>query len=73
MTTETTTIRDTQAYKELDSYLAVGRAEGFEEAKTEEEVIAAWQYIKDKGLWKGLQGFFGRTVAQLTEQGVLID
>ena len=73
MTSTTKTIRDTEAYKNMDSYYAVGYAEGFEEAESEEQVLAAWQYIKDKGLWKSLQGFFGRTVSQLTDEGVLID
>ena len=63
-------IRETVAYKELDSYLAVGRAEGFEEG-TEEQQKAAWQYIYDKGLWKGLQGFFGRTIEGLLSAGLL--
>ena len=54
----------------MDNYTAVGLAEGFIEG-SEEEVIAAWQYIWDKGLWKGLQGFFGRTVHSLLESGVI--
>lgn len=58
------------AKTKMDNYTAIGLAEGFIEG-TEKEMIEAWQYIKDKGLWKGLQGFFGRTVAQLTEAGVI--
>lgn len=54
----------------MDNYTAVGLAEGFIEG-TEEEVISAWQHIYDKGLWKGLQGFFGRTVYQLLEEGII--
>ncbi len=54
----------------MDNYTAIGLAEGFIEG-TEEEVIQAWQYIYDKGLWKGLQGFFGRTVHALLEQGII--
>lgn len=56
---------------ELTPYKAIGIAEGFEEANSEEEVIAAWQYIVDNDLWQGLQGFFGRTAHQLIEQGVI--
>lgn len=63
-------IRETVAYKELDSSLAVGRAEGFEEG-TEEEQLAAWQYIYDKGLYRGLQGFFGRTCESLLRAGLI--
>ena len=54
----------------MDSYTAVGLAEGFIEAESEEQVIEAWQYLIDTGMaWK-LQGFFGRTAASLIEQGV---
>lgn len=55
----------------FDSYTAVGVAEGFEQADSEEEVIAAWQYLVDTGLAWTLQGFFGRTAAALIEQGVI--
>ena len=37
---------------------------------TEETVIEAWQLLIDTGtVWK-LQGYFGRTAANLIEQGV---
>lgn len=52
-------------------YTAVGVAEGFEESESEEHTIAAWQYIYDNDLWQGLQGFFGRTVHNLLEQGII--
>jgi hypothetical protein len=55
----------------FDNYTAVGIAEGFVEAESEEQVIAAWQYIYDTGLYRSLQGFFGRTVHALLEQGVI--
>ena len=54
----------------LDSYTAVGIAEGFIEAESEEQVIEAWQYLIDTGICWTLQGFFGRTAASLIEQGV---
>ena len=50
---------------------AVGIAEGFIEAESEDQVIEAWQYLIDTGLaWK-LQGWFGRTAAALIEQGII--
>lgn len=58
------------SYK-FDSYTAVAIAEGFEEAESEEQVIAAWQYLEDTGLGYQLQGFFGRTLASLIEAGVV--
>jgi len=54
----------------MDSYMAVGIAEGFEEAESEEQQIEAWQFLIDTGLaWK-LQGWFGRTAHQLIESGI---
>jgi hypothetical protein len=55
----------------MDSYTAVGLAEGFIEAESDEQVIEAWQYLVDTGLAWQLQGFFGRTAAALIEQGVI--
>ena len=55
----------------LDAYTAVGLAEGFIESNSEEEVIAAWQYIYDNDLWQTLQGWFGRTVNDLLKKGII--
>lgn len=55
----------------MTPYLAVGIAEGFEPAESEEQVLAAWQYLVDSGLaWK-LQGWFGRTASDMIEQGLI--
>lgn len=64
-------IRDTQEYKNMDSYHACECAEGFGagENATEVEAQAAWQYIWDTGLWKSLQGWYGRTVHDMVENG----
>lgn len=61
-----------QTKQEMTPYLAVSRAEGFDggENATREEQIEAWQYIIDNELWRGLQGFFGRTCKALIEQGI---
>ena len=56
--------------REMTSYLATGLAEGFEEG-TEEEIIAAWQYLHDTRLAYKLQGWFGRTATQLIEEGII--
>lgn len=54
----------------MTPYLATGLAEGFEEG-TQEEVIAAWQYLHTSGLAYQLQGFFGRTAQALIAEGVI--
>ncbi len=38
---------------------------------TEEDTLSAWQYLKDTGLYKVLQGWYGRTVRDLTDGGYL--
>jgi len=55
----------------IDAYTAVGIAEGFIEAESEEQVIAAWQYLHDTGLAYRLQGWFGRTAQRLLDAGVI--
>jgi hypothetical protein len=57
--------------KIMDSFNAVGIAEGFIEAESEEQVIEAWQYLHDTRIGYGLQGFFGRTLNQLLDEGVI--
>ena len=63
-------MRNTDLYKKMTPYQACSYAEGWNEA-TEGEQLTAWQYIKDTGLWKYLQGFYGRTVRDLTDAGVI--
>lgn len=55
----------------MNTYDAIGIAEGFVEAESEEQVIEAWQYLHDTGLAYRMQGWFGRTAQALIEQGVI--
>jgi hypothetical protein len=55
----------------MTQYEAVGLAEGFIEANSEEQVIEAWQYLHDTRIGYQLQGFFGRTLNQLLEAGII--
>jgi len=54
----------------MDNYTAVGIAEGFVECDDEKQIIEAWQHLIDPGLAWTLQGWFGRSAANLIEQGV---
>lgn len=54
----------------MDTFTAVGLAEGFLEADSEEEVVEAWQTLIDTGLAWQLQGWFGRTAQDLIDRGV---
>lgn len=55
----------------MTSYEAVGIAEGFVHAESEEQVLEAWQYLHDTGLGYQLQGWFGRTLKGLIEGGYI--
>ena len=54
----------------MDQFNAVGIAEGWIEAESEDQFIEAWQSLIDSGLCWKLQGWFGRTAQQLIEQGI---
>lgn len=54
----------------MDQFTAVGIAEGFVAAESEEQVIEAWQYLIDTGLAWHLQGCFGRTARNLIGEGI---
>ncbi len=58
-------------FKVKSSFDACAIIEGFDgEEHTEEEVIAAFQFLIDCGdAWK-LQGFYGRGATRLIEQGL---
>jgi len=49
---------------------AVGLAEGFIQAKNEDQIIGAWQHLINTGLAWSLQGWFGRKASALIEAGI---
>lgn len=55
----------------MDSYTAVGIAEGWIDADSEEQVLEAWQRLVDSGLAWQLQGCFGRTARHLIDAGLI--
>ena len=55
----------------MTSFDAIGIAEGFIEARDEDQVVEAWQYLVNTGLAWQLQGWFGRTAQALIEQGII--
>ena len=56
----------------MNDYEAVGLAEGFIEAESQEQVMEAWQYLHDTGLAYKLQGWFGRTAQDLLKSGYIV-
>ena len=63
---------DLKARNNMDNYTAVGIAEGFVEADSEEQSIEAWQHLIDTGLAWTLQGAFGRMAQRLIEDGICV-
>ena len=57
---------------EITDYLAVGVAEGFEVTESSTDVIKAWSYILGRQLHRSLQGWFGRTIQELIDSGILL-
>ena len=49
---------------------AIDIAEGYVEAKSEEQYVAAWQQLIDTGLAWSLQGWFGRNAIRMIEEGM---
>lgn len=65
-------IRDTDEYKNMDLYTACMIAEGAgDELNTEVEMAAAWQYLYDQEAYTWLQGWYGRTMQNLLEEGLI--
>lgn len=55
----------------VTNFDAIGIAEGWLEAESEEQVVEAWQHLVDTGLAWQLQGWFGRTARHLIDEGVI--
>ena len=58
----------------MTPYIACSIAEGFCEGEdsTDDEKHDAWQYIEDSGLTSQLQGWYGRVLRDLKEQGLVL-
>lgn len=57
--------------KKMDSFTAVGIAEGLIESDSFEQTLSAWATIAHTGIHRSLQGFFGRTLEAIVEQGLV--
>lgn len=65
-------LRDTDFYKMLTLPKAVEVIENYEnELLGEAEYLTAWQYMADTDAWKILQGWYGRQLCILINQGLI--
>lgn len=64
------TFRKTTLYKKLDTYAACELVE-WSETATEQEQLIAWQWLHDKRIAYGLQGWYGRNASRLVEAGYI--
>jgi len=55
----------------MDNYTAIGIAEGFIPANDEQQIIDAWQHLHDTKIGYQLQGFFGRQLHYLIQEGII--
>jgi hypothetical protein len=56
---------------EFTPMTAVMIAEGIETPRSQDEFIAAWQYIYDSCLYTQLQGWYGRRIQDMIREGIL--
>lgn len=55
-----------------DLYTACSIIEGFDgEEHTQKEELEAWSFIAKNGAWKTLQGWYGRSLNNLVENGYI--
>lgn len=66
-------MRDSDTYKKMDAFKACSIAEGFcgGEDASEDERLAAWQWLHDTRMAYRLQGFYGRTAQNLIKRGLI--
>ena len=55
----------------MDTFSATMIAEGVQEPETEDQYYEAWQHLVDTGVVWQLQGWFGRTAADMIESGLI--
>lgn len=66
-------IQNSESYKKMNTYHACEIAEGFGsgENASDEESQVAWQYLYDNKAYQFLQGWYGRTMESLLNQGLI--
>ena len=62
--------RDTETYKQMTLLHACEYIESSIDASAD-EILIAWQYIYDTGAQGWLQGWYGRTVEALLDDGLI--
>jgi hypothetical protein len=63
-------IRNSAEYQAMNAFNAVMIIES-EDCPNECEELAAWQYLFDVGAYTWLQGFYGRRMQELLDNGII--
>lgn len=62
-----------ELYNKLDAFTACSIVENFfNESWTFADEITAWQWLKDTGVYKQLQGWYSRAIEVLISRGLVI-
>ena len=64
-------MRQSALYKSMTLFQACGMVEGFMPCKNRQQELTAWQWLADTRSYLGLQGWYGRTIADLVDRGII--
>ena len=55
----------------MNYIVAIQLVEGSTEPDHPEQIVEAWQFLRDNGADDTLQGWYGRTISTLLEEGLI--
>lgn len=55
----------------MNYLVAIDLVEGSSEPDYPEQIVEAWQFLRDNGAADTLQGWYGRTISILIDEGII--